>query len=323
MLIPFQSTKISIEECVKQNAHVFIDVRSPGEFARGHIPGACNIPLFSDQVRAMVGCIYVQKGKQEAMRIAMQQVGPHLGELVEQVRAVFDGRSLCVYCARGGMRSAAVCGLFQFFQLPAVQLSGGYKSFRNWVLDQFLIERDMRILAGFTGSGKTALLHAWAAQGRQMIDLELLAGHKGSVLGGDKRMQTTQQQFENGLAWALNRLRQGPVWLEDESRKIGGVIIPEGIWRQMQQAPICCLDVPREQRLARVMAEYGSLDDEFIRDALQQIKEQLGGARYQELMALLEEGDRLRGADILLAYYDAKYGHGLTQKKGRLRATLD
>lgn len=323
MLTTFQSAKISIDQCIKENAHVFIDVRSPGEFARGHISGAQNIPLFSDHVRAMVGCIYVQKGKQEAMRVAMQHVGPHLNELVEQARVVFDGRPLCVYCARGGMRSAAVCGLFQFFQLPAIQLSGGYKSFRNWVLAQFLIERDVHILAGFTGSGKTALLHAWATQDRQVIDLELCAGHKGSVLGGDKRTQTTQQQFENDLARALSCLQDGPVWLEDESRKIGGVIIPEGIWHQMQQAPIYCLDIPREQRLTRIMAEYGSLDDQFIRDALEQIKEQLGGARYHELMTLLETGDRLRGADMLLAYYDAKYAHGLDRKKGRLCTTLD
>lgn len=295
--------------------YCLIDVRAPGEFAHGHIPGAYNVPLFSDELRALVGCVYAQQGKQEAMRVAMQHVGPTLMQLVDQARAVSHGRPLCVYCARGGMRSGAVTWLFSFFQLPVTRLPGGYKAFRNWALAQYSLPRTIQVLGGKTGAGKTDYLRQLAAQGQQMIDLEALAKHKGSVFGGHWQTQATQQQFENDLAVAWAAVdTQRPVWLEDESRKIGSVIIPEPVWVQMQAAPLFVLETPRPMRLERIMTEYGALDELFIRDALTVIKQQLGGVLYQEVCVALDVGDRLQAADLLLAYYDRKYAYGLRKK---------
>lgn len=302
--------------------YCLIDVRSPGEFAHGHIPGAHNVPLFSDELRALVGCVYARQGKREAMRVAMLHVGPNLMPLVDQARGVSDGRSLCVYCARGGMRSGAVAWLFSFFQLPVIRLAGGYKAFRNWAIAQHGLSQTVQVLGGKTGAGKTAYLRQLAAQGQQVIDLEALAKHKGSVFGGQRHTQATQQQFENDLAVAWHALdAQRPVWLEDESRKIGSVIIPEPIFKLMQTAQLVVLNTPRATRLERIMDEYGKLDDMFLRNALAAIKPQLGGVLYQQVFEALQAGDRLQAANLLLDYYDCKYEYGL-KKKNRVHSNV-
>lgn len=295
-----------------------IDVRAPLEFARGHIPGALNIPLFSDHLRALVGCVYAQKGKQEAMRFAMQELGPNLMNLVDQMRILHDGRAVCIYCARGGMRSGAVAWFFSFFQLPVVRLQGGYKFFRNWALVQLALPRQIRVLGGKTGAGKTDFLHLLVQSGEQIIDLEALARHKGSVFGGDKDQQATQQQFENDLAWQWARLDfQKTVWLEDESRKIGAVIIPEALWLCMKQAPFYVLGACLDERVARIMREYGVLDKSFLLRALAEIKDHLGLERYRLIKQLIDSDELVGAIRELLLYYDKKYSHNLARKSVR------
>jgi len=308
---------------IKPDEWSLIDVRSPSEFKRGHIPGAHNIPLFSDQVRAIVGKIYVNEGKERAMHVAMEHLGPHLTELVDQAKKIyrlFGGKTLCVYCARGGMRSGSVAWLFNLFQLPVVQLDRGYKAYRNWVLAQFTKRRSIMLLSGKTGSGKTELLRRMSKRGKQVIDLEGLACHKGSVFGGSKDKQPTQQQFENDLAWQWAQLDLDiPVWLEGESRKIGSVIIPEGVWLQMQKAPIYLLEKPREERIKRIMSEYGFLDKSFLLKAVEELKDHLGSARCCLVKRNIEKNSLVPAIELLLAYYDAKYDHGLKQKKALIK----
>jgi tRNA 2-selenouridine synthase len=340
--------------------YIFIDVRSPSEFARGHISGAYNIPLFSDHIRALVGACYVQQGREPAMHLAMQHVGPQLDSLVQQaqellqpspglwrtrrypvfapkplvlsppsaraepVEAWREGSKgvpeqiLCVYCARGGMRSASVSWLFTQFKLPVVQMSGGYKAFRNWAIEQCEQPRSVIIISGKTGAGKTAYLHTLAKNGQQIIDLEKLAQHKGSVFGGTRATQATQQQFENDLAWQWALLAaEKTVFVEDESRKIGAVIIPEPIWTLMQHAPIYYLDMPRDQRLVRIMTEYGVLDKTFLQSALAALAQQLGIERYNQIARMLEQ-DCAQAAALLLDYYDAKYDYQKLLKAERI-----
>jgi tRNA 2-selenouridine synthase len=307
-------TTITVEQLFSGN-YQLIDVRAPLEFAQGHITGACNIPLFSDHVRALVGCVYAQKGKQEAMRFAMHEIGPQLGDLVDQVCRVHDGRLLCIYCARGGMRSGAVAWLFSFFQLPVVRLHGGYKAFRNWALIQHAQVFDLRVLGGKTGSGKTDFLHFLVDAGEQIIDLEALAHHKGSVFGGDKDFQATQQQFENDLACQCATLnKQRRVWIEDESRKIGSVIIPEPFWLSMKQAPWYMLNTRLSERVARIIDEYGGLEKDFLLHALTEIKDHLGLQRYEHIKTLIEGNDLVVAVNDLLVYYDKKYTHNLKEK---------
>ena len=311
------SQKLFEELFINHEAYLFIDVRSPSEFKKGHIPGAYNIPLFSDQLRALVGTIYVQEGKEKAVHFALEKVAPQFSSFAQDAQDLYQkfGKTLVVYCARGGMRSGALTWLFKLFNLPVIQLERGYKAYRNWALQQFALKRNVRVLSGKTGSGKTVYLHQLTEQGEQVIDLEGLARHKGSVFGGDKKLQATQQQFENDLAWQWAALDvKKEVWVEDESRKIGAVIIPEAVWLQMKDAPCVLLECTFEERLARILEEYGGLSPSFLHLALDEISEHLGGTRYKEVKKLFLEGD-LRGAFIiLLEYYDKKYEHSFPQK---------
>lgn len=299
----------------KRTAYVFVDVRSPTEFARGHVPGAHNIPLFSDALRALVGTMYVQEGKDRALAYALEHVGPHLHELVAQARAVYVDKPLCVYCARGGMRSASVAWLFDLFKIRGVLMAGGYKAFRNWAGAQFETTKQVHILAGKTGAGKTEYLKTLASDGAQVIDLEGLARHRGSVFGGSFELQATQQQFENDLAVAWFEISaHTPVWVEDESRKIGAVIIPEGIWRSMKNAPVYVHECLRGERLARIIAQYGQMGIDELMQAAESIRQPLGNERCECVLVALRENNIPLAADLLLDYYDRLYEYNLAQK---------
>ena len=294
---------------------LFVDVRSPSEFARGHIPGAHNIPLFSDQIRALVGTIYVQQGREQAMHVAMQHVGSQFDDLVMQVKKIFTSGRICVYCARGGMRSKSVTWLYNLFGLPVIQLAGGYKSYRNWVIAQFKQKLILRVLGGSTGSGKTEYLYRLIQMGEQVLDLEKYAQHKGSVFGGDKDAQATQQQFENDCACDIVKLKtEKSVWIEDESRKIGSVIIPEALWLQMRQASFYYLIARRYDRIERILREYGTLDKNFLLRALAEIKDHLGLQNYAHVWMLIEQNNIREAFEILLDYYDKKYLYGCENK---------
>lgn len=314
--------KVSCNDAVDNALYTFIDVRSPAEFARGHINGACNIPLFSNQLRALVGIEYTHHGKQAAMKLAIEQVGPHLGDLVDGVRQIYTGKTLCVYCARGGMRSASVAQLYAFFGLPVCILTGGYKAFRNWTIEQLNQSRRIHILGGKTGAGKTEALAQLSHYGHQVVDLEALAQHRGSVFGGNLDSQATQQQFENDLALAWHQANANiPLWLEDESRKIGSVIIPESIWFCMQAAPVYCLEAPEQERIERIMATYGHLDETFVTKALVIIAQQLGSQTHAQALELLKLNDRFAGIKLMLAYYDKKYAYSLGKKQNVIQVS--
>jgi tRNA 2-selenouridine synthase len=163
-----------------------VDVRSPGEFLAGHIPGSVNIPLFTDEERARVGTIYTQESPEEAFREGLQIAGNRMQGLVDQVKSLskVEGKELLVHCWRGGQRSKAVEWLYNFSGTPCVRLEGGYKSFRTALHTYFRdFKFELRILGGCTGSGKTEILQVLAAKGEQVIDLEKLANHKGSAFG--------------------------------------------------------------------------------------------------------------------------------------------
>ena len=288
------------------------DVRSPSEFARGHIPGAVNIPLFSDEERAEVGTLYKREGKETAVMRGLELAGPKLGALARAAFSLCRGRTageVALYCSRGGMRSASVGWLLSTVGLRVHVLGGGYKVFRRHVLESFGRPLNLLVLGGKTGSGKTRVLERMAVRGAQVVDLEGLARHRGSAFGAlAGAPQPTREQFENDLAVALERMNPAlPVWVEDESENLGTVNVPRAFFRQLRASPLLILDVSDPVRLARVLEDYGSLPAEVMGRCLDHIKKRLGGLEHGRAHACLAANDLPGLAVILLGYYDRAY----------------
>lgn len=294
-----------------------IDVRTPAEFAKGHIPGAVNVPLFSNEERAMIGTLYKQVGQNEAMLLGLELVGPKMRGLIEQVQAVAVERTVLFHCWRGGLRSESMAWLTGLFGYQTHTLQRGYKSYRNYVLQTLATPRQTFILGGKTGSGKTEILRELQQRGQQVIDLEALAHHKGSAFGGlGEPNQPTQQQFENELAEQWRRLDpQQPVWLEDESRNIGHLSIPLALWQQMQQATTLFVEIPALWRNRYLVEEYGHLPLPALKDAVERLQKRLGRRNAQTALNALDANDLTTCCDILLrCYYDKTYTRSLSRR---------
>lgn len=300
---------IEIQDYLKSPSRPTIDVRSPGEFAAGHIPGAVNIPLFSDAERADVGIAYKNRGRNHAIGLGLRLVGVKADALLQSLSRFKEGENVYVHCWRGGMRSEAFNWLACRTGLVATRIVGGYKAFRRAAHESFAEPLQIVILSGYTGVGKTAILQDLQAAGEQVIDLESLACHRGSAFGGiGQPVQPTVEQFENELfkCWRLldpNR----PVWLEDESQSIGKVNLPLSLWKQMRAAPGIFAEADRQSRIELLVREYGDLPANALGDAIGRVKKRLGGLRYQQAMAALEENQIAEFADIALSYYDDAY----------------
>jgi tRNA 2-selenouridine synthase len=298
-----------------------VDLRSPLEFNCGHIPGAINLPLFSDEERAAVGTSYRRQGRAAAVQLGLGYVGPRLEWLGQQLSAQLlgwdDKAQLRLHCWRGGMRSGSVAWLTGVLELPTLLLEGGYKRYRGWALAQFERPWPLRLLAGRTGTGKTDLLHALAARGQAILDLEGLANHRGSSFGGlGMPPQPSCEHYENRLALALWRQRQGQaIWLEAESVQVGRCRIPAGLWRQMQAAAAIEIHRPLEERIERLVAVYGALGQEPLRQATERIGRRLGPERSRAALAAIDRQDWAGACAQMLDYYDRCYDHELKRSR--------
>ncbi len=291
--------------------HLVLDVRSPAEFAKGHIPKAVNVPLFSNEERKIIGTLYKQKSKQIAIEQGILFFKANMLAIIEQVQCLqpLQNQSyIIVHCARGGMRSAAICWLLEHAGWQVKQLTAGYKSFRNWCLQQFATPHQLKIIGGFTGSGKTDILQQLHFLQENVVDLEALAKHKGSAFGGiDMPQQPTQEQFENNLAKSIFNCNGKPFYIEDESNRIGNVMIPLEFWNQMRKTKVLFLQIPFSERLTYLVQEYGSLPLQQMEDAIKRIAKRLGGLQMQQCLAFLKENKIMDCFAILLVYYDKHY----------------
>jgi len=297
------------------------DVRTPAEFAHGHVPGAFNMPLFSDEERVSIGTTYKQVGKEAAILLGFDFTGNKWSGFIRQAMEMAPGKKIAVHCWRGGMRSGAMAWALNLYGFEVYQLEGGYKQYRRWVLDQFETTYSLFVLGGMTGSGKTKILHELGALGEQVIDLEELAQHRGSSFGSmNKLVQPTQEQFENNLASQLNALdKQRKIWVEDESSSIGKRTIPRPFWDQMVNSFLIDINVSVEQRMEALVQEYGSLDKDFLIECTERIRKRLGLDQAKNAVGAIKEGRIADFIRVVLIYYDKTYRTSLARRdKGQV-----
>lgn len=293
-----------------------IDVRSPAEFAEDHMPGAVNCPVLSNEERARVGTIYKQESPFAAKKLGAALVARHIAEHIE-------GRFLdkprewkpLVYCWRGGKRSGAMTHVLRQIGWHACALDGGYKSYRRHVVAELaeLPRRySFRVVTGATGSGKSRLLEALAAQGAQVLDLEALAAHKGSVLGGlPDAAQPSQKMFESRLLAALQGLTFAePVYVEAESRKIGQLQVPDTLLETMRASPCLRIEATDAARVRFLIGDYDYFlaDPGSLKEKLACLRELQSGETLAHWYALVDARDwPALVAELLEKHYDPLY----------------
>jgi tRNA 2-selenouridine synthase len=316
---------LSIEEFFKLR-HTFpvIDVRSEGEFEEGHISGALNIPLLTNDERAIVGTTYKKKGQAEAIREGFRLVGPRLADIIQQTEKITNRKEFLVHCWRGGMRSSNFHQFAEMAKMKSHVLKGGYKAYRQFAVETFQKPLQILLIGGCTGSGKSEMLRALAQQGEQILDLEKLASHKGSAFGSLLQPpQPTTEQFHNDLFEDILRLDLTKrIWVEDESITIGKVFLPPDFWLRMKNSPLVQMNVPKEVRVQRLVGEYGHADRQAFLAAMDKIVKRLGGQHYKAAKEKLLAGDMAGTIEILLTYYDKYYLGSIENKKDRVKLTL-
>lgn len=295
---------------------VCLDVRSPGEFAAGHLPGAESFPIFSDAERALVGTAYKQESANKALELGLLYVGPKMPAFVREARRLSAGKPLLMYCWRGGQRSAAMAWLLSQAGLDVLLLEGGYKAWRQYAHQLFEQKWPLRVVGGFTGAGKTETLVHLQKLGAQVLDLEALAKHKGSAFGGlVHEPQPTNEHFINLMAMHLLSLDPNQwVWVEDESRMIGSINLPVPFYQQMEAAPCYLLEVSIKRRIQRLLAEYGRAKSDVLQQNFVRIGKKIGGQQVNVAIQALQEGDLTTAASIALRYYDKAYELDLKAK---------
>ena len=293
-----------------------IDVRSPAEFAEDHIPGAVNCPVLSNEERARVGTLYKQESPFAAKKLGAALVARHIAEHVEQrfLDKPRDWKPL-VYCWRGGKRSGAMTHVLRQIGWQASAIDGGYKSWRRHVVAELaeLPRRfSLRVVTGATGSGKSRLLEALAAQGAQVLDLEALAAHKGSVLGGlPDEAQPSQKMFESRLLAVLRRLTfTEPVFVEAESRRIGALQVPDALLESMRAGPCLRIEATDAARVRFLIGDYDYFlaDPGALKDKLACLRELQSGETLSRWNHMIDARDwPALVAELLAQHYDPLY----------------
>lgn len=294
----------------------FIDARSPAEFAEDHLPGASNHPVLDDAQRARVGTIYKQISPFQARLVGASLVARNIAAMIETDFAAKprEWRPL-VYCWRGGQRSGALAQVLAQIGWRAAQLEGGYKAYRKSVVEALAIlpsQRQFVVVCGLTGTGKSRLLQALAQQGEQVLDLEALAAHRGSLLGDlPQTPQPAQKMFDSQVLEVLRRCSpERPIYVESESKRIGALRLPEALATRMWQSPCVRVELPLEKRVQLLKGEYTHFlaDAESLVGLLERLVPLHGKARVSSWQALAQAGDwDAFVAELLLTHYDPAY----------------
>ena len=286
-----------------------LDVRSPKEFAQGHIPEAISFPIFTDIERHEIGLCYKKRGQQKAILLGLEIVGPKLADFVKKAEA-YRGKPIYIHCWRGGMRSNSMATLLETVGHKVYLLKNGYKAYRNHVLSSFEIEMKIVNIAGYTGSAKTEILSELLNLGMQIIDLEGIAKHKGSAFGNlDNEEQPSSEHFENLLAKEVSKIDVNQVvFFEDEGMSVGHVKVPQAIFQRLQHAPMLFIQRTKDLRIQHLLSIYSANQNvEEAKAAFLRISKRLGGQNVKEAMEAIDNGDAHKAILIALNYYDKYY----------------
>ena len=302
-----------------------LDARSPSEFAEDHLPGAVNVPVLDDEERALVGTVYKQRSSFEAKRLGAPIAARNIARAIEERFAdkPRDWRPL-VYCWRGGGRSGSLAHVLRQVGWNAARLEGGYKSFRRQVVADLetLPERvRFQVICGATGTGKSRLLEALAAAGAQVLDLEALAAHRGSVLGElPDAAQPSQKAFETAIWTALSTFDPArPAYVESESRKVGDLRVPERLIARMRASACLRLEASQPTRVALLLEDYAHVldDPERLAEKLRCLAPLHGAERIDAWIGELRRGDwKALVSDLLESHYDPAYRRSLVRNYG-------
>lgn len=301
-----------------------IDVRSPAEYECGHIPSAHNTPIFQNSERSVVGTLYKQVSRDEAILEGLRIVGPKIATFVQVATTLAAAKTIGVYCWRGGMRSGAVAKLLDLTGFEVLVINGGYKGYRKYTAEFVSRSWPLYVITGSTGSGKTEVLHALKGLGEQVLDLEGLAHHKGSAFGGLMQpKQPSSEHMQNMLAHELMKMNfERRIWVEDESMNIGSVFMPDTFWTHLHQSPLFRVERSRDTRIQRLSVEYGIADKTMVIERINRIEKKLGGQSTKDAIAFVETGNVAGATDILLRYYDKAYATSTSDREQYIKHSI-
>ncbi|MBZ8180170.1 tRNA 2-selenouridine(34) synthase MnmH [Oscillatoria salina] len=302
-----------------------IDVRSPAEYAEDRIPGAINLPVLDNQERAKIGTIYKQVSPFEARKLGASLVAANISHYLQtHFLSKNKDYSPLVYCWRGGNRSHSLALILSQIGWYVTVVTGGYKTYRNYVreqLNQLPLKFTYKILSGLTGTGKTEILRRLAKRDIQVLDLEALANHRGSLLGQEWEVkpepQPSQKDFESRLLQRLQKFDANqPVWVESESNKIGQIYLPSALWEMMKKASCLEIKVPLAARIDWLLQEYPHLVEnaDFLKNKLDKLNSRYGCHKVKQWKKLIDQNEwhSLIG-DLLVTHYDPAYRRSLSR----------
>jgi tRNA 2-selenouridine synthase len=305
---------IKIEAALKKENTILIDTRTPKEFAADHLPNAINVPLLSNEERAIVGTLYKQVSRDKAIERGLELFSKRMPNFMAKINEHKD-KEIIIYCWRGGMRSRTVVALLNSLDYNVKQLQGGYKEYRKYVrerLENYLLKPKMAVLWGLTCTGKTQLLKKFT----NSLDLEGLAQHRGSLFGAVGLKPRTQKAFENLLLQGLDELQdQKYIVIEGESRKIGDVQLPSFLYKAMLKGLPFLIKRDVDKRAEYALEEYSTANEEELIKIVLSLRSTIGKKKKQEVIGLIKENKLHEAAVILLEnYYDLLYAHTLKDK---------
>ncbi|PIC62655.1 tRNA 2-selenouridine(34) synthase MnmH [Sporosarcina sp. P13] len=296
----------------KQHGQTLVDVRSPKEFEEATIPGSINIPIFTDEERAEVGTLYKQAGKEAAMDRGLVIFSQKLPSFIAEFKKVKT--PVTVFCWRGGMRSKTAMTVLELMGICSSRISGGIHTYRQWVIERLkeTFTPQLIVLNGYTGSGKTRILHKLKDDGYPVIDLEGMAGHRGSIFGQIGVKPNNQKKFELLLADKLVKYADHPyVFIEGESKRIGQVHMPENLFKKKEQSPQWIIQLPVSVRVEEILSEYDpeKRPEQFL-EAFSRIRKRIHQPIATQIQRDLEAGRFAEAVEQLLTYYyDPQYDY--------------